>query len=101
MKRYTNKQVLKMEQEALKNKDSLPLIKGFLTKQEVANKLNVSVQFVSKLVKEKKLKPLKDGLFSKIKVNAFYKKMKKSQSEALDKLAEETKKLNLDDDFPW
>jgi len=130
MGKLSNKQILKIEAEAKKNKRKLPRIslkpdiqhgevklspKKYMNKKyhklssyydesEVANLLNVSVNFVKKLVKDKKIKPvskIRSCFFHKKSMNKFVANFKEKQKKALDTLAEETQKLNLTDDFPW
>lgn len=61
--------------------------KKTMTIKEVAEKLNVSEKFVNSLLKEKKLKILKNGTFSTSMVEKYYKKFKKAQEDALIELS--------------
>lgn len=129
MKKYSNKQVLKMEQEAKKNSKKLPRFslnndikdgevqlspKKYMNKKyhklskyydesEVAKLLNVSLKFVKKLVLDKKIKPvskIRQCFFHKKSIDKFVSNFKKKQSQALDSLAQDTQDMNLSD-FPW
>lgn len=120
MKKESNRSIIKRIEKSIKNKDKLPYIKcktdiisgdisldpkKYLNKKnhkltkcyninEVATLLNVSLKFVEKLVKEKKIVPVVANCwFDKKKISIFVKKFRKDQSKALDKLAIETSKL--------
>lgn len=70
-----------------------------LTTQEVADFLNVSRPYVIKLISEGQLKSFNVGTHRRVyefDAIEYRKKMRNEQSEALDKLAEETENLGIE-----
>lgn len=72
---------------------------NFLTTQEFADLLNVSIPFVIKLIEEQKIPAFKDGTQCRILAKdalLFKNKMSAEQLAALEELSAESEKLGLD-----